>query len=175
MVHNSQDLIQLFDTCFKTSEQTRLVKGNDEPIYLPRAKCEAHFPYSEVYHQVVFAHGFFASALHEIAHWCIAGIKRRAQIDYGYWYIADGRNQSQQQQFEKAELKPQALEWIFSDAANFDFKVSLDNLGDVKIDREGFKLKVAQQKDWYLMHGLPKRAAIFFAALKSHYEIYNHE
>src|SRR5690606_39383874 len=41
--------------------------------------------------RVVFAHGFFASALHEIAHWCIAGDYRRTLHDYGYWYCPDGR------------------------------------------------------------------------------------
>ncbi|MGC6745047.1 elongation factor P hydroxylase [Escherichia coli] len=45
---------------------TRLIKGDDEPIYLP---ADAEVPYN----RIVFAHGFYASAIHEISHWCIAG------------------------------------------------------------------------------------------------------
>jgi elongation factor P hydroxylase len=175
MVHNSQDLIHIFNTCFKTSEETLLVKGQDEPIYLPKATVEANFPYHATYHQVVFAHGFFASALHEIAHWCIAGEARRALMDYGYWYVPDGRDYAQQQEFERAEIKPQALEWIFSEAANFEFKVSLDNLGDVPIDRQGFEQKVAEQKAYYLAHGLPKRASIFARALTRHFAQHSYQ
>ncbi len=35
---------------------------------------------------------FFASALHEISHWCVAGKARREQVDFGYWYCPDGRD-----------------------------------------------------------------------------------
>ncbi|PPS58814.1 hypothetical protein CRX72_23640 [Pantoea sp. BRM17] len=62
-----------------------LIKGDDEPIYLP---ADAESPW----HRVVFAHGFYASALHEISHWCIAGDARRQQVDFGYWYCPDGRD-----------------------------------------------------------------------------------
>jgi elongation factor P hydroxylase len=173
MVHNSQDLVRIFNACFKISEQTRLVKGNDEPIYLPKGISEVKFPYDEGYHQVVFAHGFFASALHEIAHWCIAGQQRRRLVDYGYWYVPDGRNQKQQNDFEAVEIKPQAIEWIFSKAANFEFKISLDNLGDIQIDRASFETRVAEQKACYLNQGLPNRAQIFKQALESHYAVNN--
>ena len=83
-----QDIIAIFDRVFSTRENTRLIKGNDEPWYIPANKdCN--------YHQVVFAHGFFSSALHELAHWCIAGKERRLKVDYGYWYEEDGRSLSQ--------------------------------------------------------------------------------
>ncbi|MDI8993212.1 elongation factor P hydroxylase, partial [Salmonella enterica subsp. enterica serovar Anatum] len=42
-------------------------------IYLP---ADAQVPY----HRIVFAHGFYASALHEISHWCIAGKARRELV-----------------------------------------------------------------------------------------------
>ncbi len=64
--HHYQQLIDLFDSCFAEEFNTRLVKGDDEPIYLP---ADDDTPY----HRIVFAHGFFASALHEISHWCVAG------------------------------------------------------------------------------------------------------
>ena len=53
------DIISLFDGVFAMRYQTRLVRGEDEPLYLP-ASIEAP------YHQVIFAHGYYASALHEI-------------------------------------------------------------------------------------------------------------
>ena len=77
--HHYQQLIDLFDSCFAEEFNTRLIKGDDEPIYLP---ADDETPY----HRIVFAHGFFASALHEISHWCVAGKARREQVDFGYWY-----------------------------------------------------------------------------------------
>lgn len=57
--HRYQDLRVIFDQCFYTDFNTRLVKGDDEPVYLPAdADCD--------HHRVIFAHGYFASALHEI-------------------------------------------------------------------------------------------------------------
>lgn len=61
--HHYQQLIDLFDSCFAEEFNTRLVKGDDEPIYLP---ADDDTPY----HRIVFAHGFFASALHEISLVC---------------------------------------------------------------------------------------------------------
>lgn len=162
-VHGYQDLIRIFDDCFAASFNTRLVAGSDEPVYLPAgAQCN--------YHQVVFAHGFYASALHEIAHWCIAGEKRRLQEDYGYWYCPDGRNAKQQAEFEKVEIKPQALEWLFSVAAGTRFRVSTDNLNGAEPDRAGFTQNVRKQVAVYLKQGLPPRAAHFVQALQLFYQ-----
>ena len=58
-IHYYQDLIRLFDHSFAKIENTRLIKGSDEPVYLPANEKNS-------YHQIVFAHGYFASALHEI-------------------------------------------------------------------------------------------------------------
>ncbi|WP_341501547.1 elongation factor P hydroxylase [Gallaecimonas sp. GXIMD4217] len=162
MKHSYQDLIRLFDHCFFESHNTRLIKGGDEPIYLPAGQGVDH-------HQVVFAHGYFASALHEVAHWCIAGAKRRQLEDYGYWYCPDGRDAEQQARFEKVEIKPQALEWAFSAAAGFRFRVSTDNLNGAEPDRIGFTNKVREQALTYLEQGFPARAAAFIDALCSHY------
>ena len=104
-----------------TELNTELVAGDDEPIYLPADAEHRH-------HRIVFAHGFYASALHEIAHWLVAGAKRRDQEDYGYWYCPDGRDKAQQLAFEQVEVKPQAIEWALSVAAGFNFNVSVDNL-----------------------------------------------
>lgn len=159
--HHYQDLIRIFDNCFDKKYKTRLVAGDDEPFYQPAGELP--------YHQVVFAHGFFASALHEVAHWCIAGVERRQQFDYGYWYEPDGRNASQQAQFEQVERKPQALEWLFSLCAGSPFQVSVDNLGGAEVDRHAFTLAVHDQLTAYILNGLPERAQVFARALAAYY------
>ena len=53
---------------------TILVKGEHEPEYFAATDTEPA--------KIVFAHGFFASALHEISHWCMAGQKRRLLNDF---------------------------------------------------------------------------------------------
>lgn len=162
--HHYSQLIQLFDECFTERYNTRLVKGEDEPVYLP---ADAQLPY----HRVVFAHGFYASALHEISHWCIAGEKRRLLEDYGYWYCPDGRDSQRQTQFEHVEVKPQALDWLFCVAADFPFHVSCDNLeGDTQPDRIAFQQRVHSQVMRYLQHGIPARAACFIQALQRYYQ-----
>lgn len=168
--HDYQQLIDIFAACFYASENTRLVAGKDEPYYLPAGQVLAEGDTMVGYHQVVFAHGFYASALHEIAHWCIAGSERRKQFDYGYWYAPDGRNAQQQSEFEQVERKPQALEWLFADAAGFPFQVSVDNLSGIEVDRAAFTAQVAKQKQAYLKQGLPSRAERFRQALLNYYQ-----
>lgn len=75
--HHYEQLIEIFNSCFADDFNTRLIKGDDEPIYLP---ADAEVPYN----RIVFAHGFYASAIHEISHWCIAGKARRELVDFGY-------------------------------------------------------------------------------------------
>ncbi|WP_163932944.1 elongation factor P hydroxylase [Paraferrimonas sp. SM1919] len=162
MNHCINDLIQIFDQSFFESENTRLIKGEGEPIYLP-----AHG--DTRYHRIEFAHGFYASAMHEIAHWCLAGKVRRQLPDYGYWYIGDGRDAKQQSEFEKVEIKPQAIEWGLCLAAGFTFNVSSDNLDGVTPDRLSFQHKVYDQLCQYFAKGFPKRAQQLMDALQDFY------
>lgn len=159
--HDYQTLITLFNELFAESENTLLVSGDDEPLYRPAKKEQPA--------QVIFAHGFFASALHEIAHWCIAGTERRQLEDYGYWYQPDGRTASQQAEFESVEVKPQALEWIFHQSAESRFRVSADNLSGEATDLMPFKRAVVSQAQHYVRYGLPERAAKFQQRLLSAY------
>ena len=106
--------------------------GRDEPLFLPR--CDS---LDEIY----FRNNFASSALHEIAHWCIAGAERRKVIDYGYWY-KENRTEEEQLQFESLEIRPQALEWIFSEAAGIRFRVSLDNFERMTEDCFEFRASV---------------------------------
>lgn len=160
---NVEILISLFDQTFYQTLNTRLVRGDHEPVYLP---ANAHC----CYHQIIFAHGFFSSALHEVSHWCLAGAKRRMLEDFGYWYVPDGRDAQQQAEFEKVEVKPQALEWIFSRACRVKFQVSIDNLGGELTDVAMFKRLVYRQVLAYCEEGLPARAEIFHRALVNSFQ-----
>lgn len=162
--HDIHDLIRLFNAEFQVSDNTILVRGDDEPIYLP---ADAEYPQ----HRIIFAHGFYASALHEIAHWCIAGAERRLLVDYGYWYRPDGRSAQEQVEFERVEARPQALEWAFSIAAGFTFNVSADNLSGIPVDLAAFRARVHTELCRLVELGFPPRAKRFLACLQTFYGI----
>jgi len=152
-------LITLFDTLF-ASQKVQLVRGNDEPEYIPA--CDTNPA------RIEFAHGFFASALHEISHWSIAGEKRRQLADFGYWYAPDGRNAAQQEAFECLEIKPQALECLFTLACKRPFRISQDNLfADFDTSASTFAEDVYQQASQYIAtpKNLPRDAKTLLRAL----------
>lgn len=154
-------LERVFAACFLQSCRTRLLGGALEPLYQPAQEHGGE-------HLLWYREDYFASALHETAHWCIAGKARRQQLDFGYWYAPDGRSQAQQQAFEAVEFKPQALEWMFSRACGFSFRVSADNLNGldgVVPDNSQFRLRVFAQARYWQEYGLPARAAQFYRAL----------
>ena len=156
-------LISLFNRLFEDSETTILVGGAKEPVYQP---LNGYFSKN----RIVFTHDYFSSALHEVAHWCVAGKERRKLEDYGYWYAPDGRTQDQQYAFEKLEVKPQALEWIFSQSAGVKFRVSADNLSSNLGPSKTFKQAIFEQVKTYCLEGLPIRAKIFCLALAEEFE-----
>ena len=163
MSHQYQDLINIFNDTFLLKYNTRLELGHDEPIYLPADEINAN-------HRILFARGFYASALHEISHWCVAGPKRRLLEDFGYWYEPDGRTEVSQAEFEKVEIRPQAYEWILSVSAGFPFTVSCDNLnGDFEPDRLAFMRKVHKEVGDIFAHGLPLRIRMLSQALRCFY------
>ena len=163
MTHHYQDLINLFEQVFYDEYNTRLVKGDDEPLYSPADDNCA-------FHQVIFAHGYYASAFHEISHWCQAGKERRLLEDFGYWYNPDGRDEQQQNEFELVEVIPQAIEWGFNMAAQKKFHTSADNLSGHQSDTELFKAKVYQQVLVFIKNGFPPRAEQFIKALAHFYQ-----
>ena len=154
-------LERIFDACFYARYHTRLFGGAAEPVYQPggaASKCNALY----------YREDYFASALHEVSHWCIAGAQRRQQPDFGYWYAPEGRNLNQQRDFESVERKPQALEWYFSKACGYRFQVSVDNLALANAglhDATAFQHAVLEQALIWQQEGLPARAAIFYRAL----------
>lgn len=158
-----QDLVMLFNQCFEASEQTILKSGGSEPVYQPNGWPDACA-------EIISTRDYFSSALHEISHWCIAGTARRQQVDYGYWYEPDGRTEAQQVAFEKVEIKPQALEWIFTHACGQRFRLSADNLNNPDAGAsDEFKRNVSHQAKTYIAAGLKGRAGVFFDALKGHF------
>jgi elongation factor P hydroxylase len=153
---------RVFNDCFADSCNTRLCGGAAEPLYQPAAN-PADF------HALYYRGDYFASALHEVAHWCIAGAQRRQQPDFGYWYTPDDRSADQQRAFEAVECKPQALEWYFARACGYRFQVSADNLALASaglLDTAAFKRAVLAQALVWQHEGLPIRAGVFYAALR---------
>lgn len=167
--HDYQDLIRIFDGCFAESYNTRLERGGDYPIYLPAFLEEDNQPSERPYHVILFAHGYYSSALHEISHWLVAGEARRQLEDFGYWYEPDGRSAKRQREFEQVEVKPQAIEWILATAANFRYFASSDNLTGDAGDNSAFKQAVYEQVKTYAEKGLPKRAELLRQALCEFY------
>lgn len=157
----SSRLERVFDECFYDRWRTRLQGGADEPFYQPAVEATGS-------HTLFYRYDYFASALHEAAHWCIAGARRRLLPDFGYWYTADGRSCEQQSAFEAVEYKPQALEWFFSRACGYRFQVSADNLelsAAGKLEGTSFQRRVLEQALVWQHVGLPQRASLFYQAL----------
>ena len=162
--HKIAEIASLFDRVFFSKFNTRLLYGFEEPIYLPADKnCS--------YNRICSSYDYPASALHEVAHWCIAGSARRKLVDYGYWYEPDGRTPEQQSRFEEAEVKPQALEWIFAVAADLPFRVSADNIGADIGASDAFKNAIADQAKRYCIDGLSQRSAFFVKALAGRFDV----
>ncbi|WP_264480627.1 elongation factor P hydroxylase [Psychrobacter sp. I-STPA6b] len=153
-------LINVFNQLFHF-QNVCLIKGNDEPEYFPATSTKPA--------QIVFAHGYFSSALHEISHWCVAGKRRRTLTDFGYWYAPDGRNEQQQRQFEQVEIKPQAIECLLTRACQRKFNTSKDNLNaDFDTSQSTFDQDVWHQVHHYLKYPeeLPKDAILLINVLQ---------
>ena len=154
---DAEQIIRIFDGTFAISEQTPLRGGASEPFYRPGRP-----------HRIHFREDFARSALHEVAHWCIAGDARRQLADYGYWYSPDGRNAAQQASFFAVEARPQALESLFCDACGFLFSPSVDNVEALPLEAEldAFASRIESWRARFLHRGLPPRAGRFLSALQ---------
>jgi len=153
------DIVLTFNSLFATRYNTKLCGGAPEPLYKSAS-------YENEPHEIRFRSNYASSALHEVAHWCIAGESRRLLDDYGYWYV-ENRAARQQKEFELLESKPQALEWILSVAADIEFRVSCDNFNEVALNLDNFREQIAREARYYVNNGLPARAALFADALAS--------
>ncbi len=113
-------VIKVFDRCFAESFMTVLCGGAPEPSYEPADGCAPARLYCR--------EDYVASALHEVAHWCLAGHDRRLRLDFGFNYQPPPRTKEQQKAFFRAELRAQTLELIFSNVAGVCFHPSVDDL-----------------------------------------------
>lgn len=158
---HAHNIIALFNELFSTEFNTVLEGAGDEPYYLPATGSNPA--------RIRFREDFVRSALHEVAHWCVAGTARRQLPDYGYWYTPDDRDLTQQQAFFGVEVKPQAIEWRFCEALRIPFKPSVDNLGLNIPERDlaEFHQRLEQRYAGYQKNGLPTRAARFAQGLAS--------
>lgn len=157
----SADLEHLFAGCFAVDQNTLLAGGAEEPFYLPAQDGQPA--------KIIYTRDYFRSALHEIAHWCVAGPARRRLPDFGYWYAADGRNANQQAEFQQVEIKPQALELLFCAASGHPFRVSLDNLNGETTDASGFEDAVLGRALGLATSGLSGRAGRWCQVLSNYY------
>lgn len=159
-----KDLQSIFAACFFHNYKVVLIGDANEPLYIPAQTQNS-------VNRIHYRNDYFSSALHEVAHWCIAGKQRRQKTDYGYWYSPDGRNAEQQQAFEMVETKPQALEYAFSIACGIEFRVSIDNLEALENleQQKRFALEVEKQLNDYIDKGFPPRAHTFLSKLHEFY------
>ncbi len=129
--------------------------GADEPLYEPaRPGAPALIHYRQ---------DFAQSALHELAHWCIAGAARRALPDYGYWYQPPPRNPAMRARFFAVESRVQGLERLLAHVCGVRFHVSLDDPGS---DPQDFEARVAASTRAWLMRELPARTQAVLQALE---------
>lgn len=161
----SVDLERLFEQCFGQTFCTQLCGGAPEPFY-QAASDENGNTAAKIFYRA----DYFRSAMHEVAHWCVAGEARRKQDDYGYWYSPDGRNAEQQHEFEQLEVLPQAWELTFCAAANHPFDVSVDNLDGGAENLRAFQQAVQiKARRLLAQHSVNHRGVRWGRALAQHY------
>lgn len=146
----------IFSAQFFATHRTCLLGGFDEPFYrAPTATSEG---------QVQYRLDYLSSALHELAHWCLAGPQRLQQDDYGYSYQSE-RDLSAQLDFERLEARTQALEWLLHLACGQKFRPSADNLSLPDYDLRPFARRIEQQAAQMLNGHLPPRGHQLILAL----------
>lgn len=146
--------------CFNSrfGRQARLVGGGREPFYRPAAGGRSAV--------IRYTRDYAQSALHEIAHWCLATPAARRQADYGLCYQPPPRSPADQAKFYADEVPVQALEWVFALACGVTFSLSADNPGmDNDPARPQFERQVRAAHLRLLKAGLPNPANDVLAAL----------
>ena len=129
-------IAQIFNEAFLESHHTLMSGGGAEPLYEAAAGSTRA--------RIVFTRDYPASALHEAAHWCLAGLVRRRQRDYGYWYIPGPRDPQQRRAFFAAEAEVQALEAIFAHACGVRFVISADDFAATPAEIDSFGRVVSE-------------------------------
>ena len=155
---DAHQLMCVFNREFAVSDTTELIGAAAEPYYEPGSL-----------NRIYFRADYVRSALHEVAHWCVAGGRRRRLPDYGYWYSPDGRDAAQQRAFFAVEARPQAIERCFCEAIGIAFSPSVDNVGAQFEPQQvrRFEARIQEWCDQFAHTGLPPRAARFVMVLRS--------
>ena len=135
-------IAQIFNDGVGSKYQTLLKGGRNEPVFIPDRDT------SDIIH---YKADYVSSALHEVAHWFIAGANRRRLVDYGYWY-KEFRNADQQ--------------LAFSQGAGIPFRLSVDNFQRIKSGCPDFKIAVRSEAI-SLTSSINKRAFSFLQDLMS--------
>ena len=150
---NSMQVEHCFNACFGKKYRLEMLGGAEEPEYIP--------PRTDQTGKLIYRCDYASSALHEAAHWCIAGPARRARVDFGYEYLPPPRTPQEQDEFFRFERRVQALEWIFSDCAQVIFHPSADNL-EVDTDQFLGQLELAKEQELHrLKCQVHSRASVF--------------
>ncbi len=149
-------IVRVFNAEFFKSHRTLMAGGASEPLYEPAVGSKPA--------RIAFTYDYPASALHEAAHWCIAGIKRRRLRDYGYAYVPGPRDARQREDFFVAEADVQALEAIFAQTCGVRFVVSADDFDAPPAELVRFAAMVAERAVVRAAK-LPARAQRFHDAL----------
>ncbi len=147
-----------FNGLFRRRRNVQLIGGAEEPLYLPAVRTDPA--------TIRYTRDYARSALHEIAHWCIAGEDRRDLPDYGYWYSPPPRDARQQRAFCAAEVAVQSLEKLFASACGVGFAVSIDNPGESAALEEQFADTVARRVEGLSEHDLSARARCMLEGLR---------
>lgn len=153
------EIAGVFNSLFAQRYRVEMIGGAVDPDYLPPTPTTAGC----IRYRSDYAH----SAMHEAAHWCIAGPQRRRQVDYGYWYQAPPRDEQAQQAFAEVEARVQALEAIFTEAAGLLFRVSIDDVDNLLRFEADFTRAVEAQRLRWWQRGLPARAELFRVGLET--------
>ncbi len=151
---NHSTIAARFNSLVGPRYRTILIGGASEPLYVPATQRRpAIIRYTRDYAQ---------SALHELAHWCVAGVERRALADYGYWYEPPPRLPAAQTRFFDVESRVQGLELLLAQLADARFHVSVDDPGAGAGD---FEARVRAQAMSWRRRGFAARTASVLSAL----------
>jgi elongation factor P hydroxylase len=150
-------IANVFNRVYGASHRACMVGGGVEPLYEPATADRSA--------RIVFTRDYPASALHEAAHWCLAGAARRQLRDYGYFYVPGPRDPQSRAAFFASESDVQAVEALFAEVCGVRFVVSADDFAAPHEELESFERSVRAAIERRRTCGLPARAARFRNAL----------
>lgn len=161
MTDAARRITATFNRLFGVSHRVCMTGGGAEPLYEPALPDRAA--------RIVFTADYPASALHEAAHWCLAGAARRCLRDYGYSYLPGPRDPASRAAFFASECDVQAIEALFAEVCGVRFVVSADDFEASPAEIEAFEGKVRRAIALRRTGGLPPRAALLRDALQAEF------